>query len=393
MAKNYSYMEIVTKFSPSDFHPPLYYLTLKAWTGIFGFSEISLRMPSVIFSLVTIYFVYLLGGPAAAGLTGLNPLLVYYSQEARMYAMVTMLLIMGLYFLIKKKYWLVSLFFGISFLTFYGSMFFIAAMGTYLIINKKLKALLIISIGPLMALLAVAPLLAKQMSDSREMLGMVTNWDLVLGKANLKNLLLIPIKFTSGRIIFYPKIAYYLMAGLWTIIVFKPLALRALPLKKGSFKGVNVYSFIFWITLVIGTIFSIFTPMLQYFRFLYLIPVMALVINKSKVIAIGFLIFSLVYVLNPQFYREDWKSLSKDLGNKVYMISSFSDPIKYYKNINISDIRDNILENEVTVVPYGEAIHGIDHNQIMTAVGYQKLTTKNYRELTSEIWQKETQSP
>ena len=378
VVRNYSYTEIVTKFSPNDFHPPLYYLTLKGWTSVFGSSEVSLRMPSVIFSLITVYFVYLLGGLWPAILTGTNPLLVYYSQETRMYAMVTMLLTMGLYFLIKKKYWKVSILFGISFLTFYGSIFFIAGVGIYLLMNKKIKEILIIGTGPVLAMLAVSPLLIKQIINSREMLGIVTNWGAVLGKANLKNLLLIPIKFTSGRISFYPKIVYYLSAGLWTVIVLFRLIKN------------NIYSFLFWITLLLGTIFSIFTPMLQYFRFLYLIPVMALAIKKSYLIAGGFLIFSLVYLLNPQFYREDWKSLSKDLQNKVYMISSFNDPIKYYKkNIEIGDIRSPIGEKEITVVPYGEAIHGVDHNQILIKAGFKKVAIANYRELTSEVWKKD----
>lgn len=377
VARNYSFQNIATKFSPNDFHPPLYYLTLKAWTGVWGFSEISLRMPSVIFSLVTIYIVYLIGGLGPAMLTGFNPLLIYYSQEVRMYSMVTMLLTIAIYFLIKKKYWGVSLFFGLSFLTFYGSIFLMAAVGIYLLVNKKIKELIIIAIGPLIALAILWPLLRQQLNTSREMLGIVTNWDLVLGKANLKNLLMIPIKFTSGRINFYPKIIYYLISGIWMAVVFKNI------FKK------NIFSFIFGITILVGTIFSIMTPMLQYFRFLYLIPVMALIINKNKLVATGFLIFSLVYLLNPNFYREDWKSLSYDLKNKVYMISSFSDPVSYYRqNVEIADIRSVVAEKEITVVPYGEAIHGVDHNQILTKAGYRKMETKNYREITSERWTK-----
>ncbi len=108
VAKNYSILEIPNNFSKSDFHPPLYYMMLSAWTDIAGESEISLRMPSVIFSMVTIYVVYLMGGVGAAALVGFNPLLVYYSQEARMYSMVTMLLILGIYFWQKRKYTLKS---------------------------------------------------------------------------------------------------------------------------------------------------------------------------------------------------------------------------------------------------------------------------------------------
>lgn len=96
-------------------------------------------------------------------------------------------------------------------------------------------------------------------------------------------------------------------------------------------------------------------------------------------------------------WREDWKNLSKDLGSNVYMISSFGDPVKYYNpNIKISDIRDvkptlpSLQKGgnkvEITVIPYGEEIHGVDHNKILNAAGYQKISETDYREVTMETW-------
>jgi len=82
-----SLTDFFTKFMPNDFHPPLYYLFMKLWTNFFGYSEIVLRMPSVLFSLATGYVVYLIGGAWAAVFFLFNPLIVYYSQEARMYMM------------------------------------------------------------------------------------------------------------------------------------------------------------------------------------------------------------------------------------------------------------------------------------------------------------------
>jgi uncharacterized membrane protein len=392
VVKNYSYGEIVTKFSPSDFHPPLYYLMLKGWTTVFGYSEVSLRMPSVIFFLVTIYMVYLLAGSGAALLTGLNPLLIYYSQETRMYSMVTMLLMLAIYSFRRKKYWWFNVLSFLSFMTFYGSVFLLVALALYLLIKKKYKELILSNLGIVVAILVLSPLLRAQMQNSQEMLLEVKNWSLVLGKANLKNLLLIPIKITSVRISFYPKFGYYFIVGGWAIFVFKPFFsafAEFLPLRKGRLKNINFYGYLFWMNLLIGTVFSIFTPMMQYFRFLYLVPVMTMVIRKSKVITVGFLVFSLVYLLDKNMWREDWKSLSRDVGVSVYMISSFGDPIKYYRpEVTIQDVRNNITEKEITVVPYGEVIHGVDHNKILTAAGYDKKTEVDYRGVSLETWQR-----
>jgi len=102
VVKNFNFLQIINKFSPTDFHPPLYYLFMKLWTNFFGYSEIVLRMPSVLFSLATGYVVYLIGGAWAAVFFLFNPLIVYYSQEARMYMMVTLLITLALYFFISN---------------------------------------------------------------------------------------------------------------------------------------------------------------------------------------------------------------------------------------------------------------------------------------------------
>lgn len=378
VTSNYKLMEIPTKFSISDFHPPLYYMTLKVWTEGFGRSVVAMRMMSVFFSLVTIYFVYLIGGKGSAALVAFNPLLVYYSQEIRMYSMVTMLLTIGLYFYSRKKYLGTSILFGLSLLTFYGSIFLIVAVGIWELVNRRWMPVVKLAVFPILAMILLTPLLRLQMVMSQEMLVTVKNWSLVLGKANIKNLLLIPIKFTSGRISYYPKIIYFLISGAWAIIVFWQMRVK------------NKWNFIFWMTLLIGTMFSIFTPMLQYFRFLYLIPIMGLVIKNNRLIVAGFIMFALFYVLNSTQYREDWKSVANDIPEQVWMINSFADPIQYYRpDVKINDIRSEITGEEVMVIPYGEEIHGVDHNKILTDIGYKIKDKKSYRGLTTEVWIKE----
>jgi mannosyltransferase len=79
--------------------PPLYYLLLKGWSHWAGWSEFSLRYLSVMFGVLLIPIVYVLGrrlfsrsvGLLAALLVVLNPFLIWYSQEARMYALAVLL--------------------------------------------------------------------------------------------------------------------------------------------------------------------------------------------------------------------------------------------------------------------------------------------------------------
>lgn len=382
VVKNLNTRQIINDFSPRDFHPPFYYLILKWWTNIFGYSEIALRMPSVIFSLVTIFLIYRLAGKWAAILTGLNPLLVYYAQEARMYSMVVMLLTAAMYSWGRKKILAFNFFCFLAFLTFYGSLFLIMTMLICIGIKQGWSKAIKYSWGIILAIILVLPLVREQISNSKTMLIEVKNWTLVLGKATIKNLLLIPIKFSVGRISFYPKIIYWIISGAWTMLVFGSAMVAGIKNK--------IWLAMLVMSLALGVIFSGFSPMMQYFRFLYLVPILAIILARTslkKITSIGFLGFSLLYLLNPKYHREDWKSLAKDLGNKVYIIKTVADGVRYYRpEVEIVDIRGKILEKEVEVIPYAEEVHGFNHGEELAKQGYRQIEARNYRGLGWEKW-------
>lgn len=415
VVKSFSYLGILTKFSTGDFHPPLYYFFIKFWSTFFGYSEIALRMPSVLFSLVTGWILYKIGKQLKDEKLGMwtavfflfNPLIVYYSQEARMYMMATCFLSISLLFFInilnikhqkskrQIKYQnlnniLFNLFVGLSFLTFYGSIFFIAAIYVYIIYKKDWRLLTELIPGMLIAGIVISPLLLQQFQNSRLALSSVANWKQVLGTTSLKNLLLFPLKFSFGRISFKPKIMYYALSGLWSAIIFF-LAIRG-GLKK------NWLLFLFFVPILLGLIFSIFSPLLQYFRFLYLIVplsiMLATTLYKQKFavfILLGFFILCLVYLLNPSFYREDWKTLSKELPKHipVYMILSSSDPVLYYRqDISIQDLKNlkNIDTKEIVVIPYTSDIHGVNYEKNFKTQSYVLDHKKAYKDLYVEHW-------
>ena len=89
---------MIVDISIKDIHPPLHLLLLNPWMKVFGKSAISVRMLSLIFGMLTIYFTYLLSTLVfsnatyrllTALFTSVNPLLIVYSQEARAYSMLT----------------------------------------------------------------------------------------------------------------------------------------------------------------------------------------------------------------------------------------------------------------------------------------------------------------
>ncbi|HEX9921096.1 MAG TPA: glycosyltransferase family 39 protein [Anaerolineae bacterium] len=82
-----------------DIHPPFYYWLLKLWIVVFGDSEIGLRSLSVVLGIGLVYLIGVLGtrffgpgvGLTAAFIAAVSPLQIYYSQEARMYMLLTVL--------------------------------------------------------------------------------------------------------------------------------------------------------------------------------------------------------------------------------------------------------------------------------------------------------------
>lgn len=126
----------IAKYTAFDVHPPLYYWVLKLWSMFFGNSELAIRSMSLLFGGISIVLGYLitnrLFGRKAARYSllflVLSPMLIRYSQEARMYTMVVAIAMMATLFLLKatesnkKTHWMVyGIFVGLGMWTHYFS--------------------------------------------------------------------------------------------------------------------------------------------------------------------------------------------------------------------------------------------------------------------------------
>ncbi len=93
----------------ADIHPPLYYLLLKGWAAFTGESEFALRAFSAFAGVLSVACAYGLGavlfargvGMLAAFLTALNTFSLYYSQEARMYALMALIAALAMLCFVK----------------------------------------------------------------------------------------------------------------------------------------------------------------------------------------------------------------------------------------------------------------------------------------------------
>jgi 4-amino-4-deoxy-L-arabinose transferase-like glycosyltransferase len=92
-----------------DIHPPLYYATLQVWMLFAGKSDVAVRFFSVATGIASLSLLYALArrvsnqtiAMLAAFLMAIAPLHVYYSQEVRMYELVTLWCIASVYLLLR----------------------------------------------------------------------------------------------------------------------------------------------------------------------------------------------------------------------------------------------------------------------------------------------------
>lgn len=332
VAENMSLQQLLS-FMRSDFHPPLHYLLLKAWGSIFGFEEISLRLPSVILGVATIFLTYLIGknlfsrkvGIIAATLLAFSSLHIYYSQEARMYALAAFAVTLSWYFFIslvnRQKFG--GVFYTLSnllvFYSDYTAVFIlpVQAFLLFLFYRDQLQKFLKTVVFSLLFMIPWLPILREQIIYGIISTNDLPGWKSIIGGASLKEAALLPVKILIGRISFENKIVYGLIAGIAGLVdaIVISTVFRALNKK--------IILLLLWIIFppVLALIFSLKVPIFSYFRLIFILPGVYLLLAVGldrlkapffKILFIAILlfeaVFSTIYFLNNRFQREDWRS-------------------------------------------------------------------------------------
>lgn len=343
-----------------DYNPPFYYLILHFWIKIFGNSEIVLRSLSLIFYWVTIYIVFLfltqifkiknkLFLILSLILFIVNPLLIYYAFEARMYTLLAFFSTLSSYAFLKenKKIYLFATTFGL--LTHYYMIFiFISHLITYFVNKKKLKKTkLFFFIHPLIYFLIWFIFVFFQNNQ-------FLNSDFWIKKQEIKDLKnFAAIIFTGYEKDFnfhYKKITYFsVFLSLITLIIFLTKKRKLLKKKTVFFYLFLSGLFIPFIIFMISLFKPIFLPRYLIGQTILLILFIVYLLSKiNKKIVSFFILFVFLYFsfdyqkLQVKFRKKsDYKKLYKEIksllkkDDVVYVVSELDFFIaQYYINEN-----------------------------------------------------------
>ena len=235
-------------------------------------------------------------------------------------------------------------------------------------------------------------------------------WKFVAGGFDFKTIPLTFVKFIIGRISLADKVLY---AGVLLPVcsIFVYLLYRGIR----SADNLSRKLLISWIVIppLIATIISIWIPVYNYFRVLFILPAFIISVAlgifffKKKLqyiflIAVFLieLICSLIYLFNPSFHREDWRGLVNFLETKKTSVILFESsgtlpPFDYYakerllakgalKDFPAKDESDVIdlseLEKDIYLVDYLVEIS--DPNRLVAKkldkLGYKQMDIKNF---------------
>jgi mannosyltransferase len=162
----------------SESAPPLYYALAWLWTQVTGTGEFGLRSLSAVAGVLTVPVAFLIAaelrgrraGIAAAALVAVNPMLLWYSQEGRGYALFVLLTSIGLLYYLRAlergrsrdfAFWGVAS--GLAMATHYFAFFAIVAEAAWLLYRRRREALRGVAIVAGFCLLLL-PLAYHQMS-------------------------------------------------------------------------------------------------------------------------------------------------------------------------------------------------------------------------------------
>ena len=338
--------DMLSSIPHSESTPPVYYVLAWVWAQVFGVGESGLRSLSALLGTALVPVAYLAGrelasrraGLAAAALVAVSPMLVWYSQEARAYALVALLGAVSLFLFLKALtrptpavvlgWALVS---ALAVSSHYFAAFLIVPEAAWLLWRQRSRlAWLGVAIVGATGL-ALLPLALEQRG----------NPDWIEDSGLLGRVAQIPAIFLVGfELPLAPALAAVAVA-LGAIAVAAPTLLAVVGIDYVVYKNV--------IVAVLPLALAVAVGLAVYSRRIGLVAAGALVV-LSAAISIGTL-------WEPKYHREDWRRAADAIGpvagSRAVVVTPFDGglPLELYlAATREEDDREPLVVDEIDVV-------------------------------------------
>lgn len=315
--------------------PPLWYLVAWVDSRVLGTGEIALRLPSALAGIATVPVAWAIGRElthrrataiAAAGFVAVNPLLVWYSQEARAYALFVLLLAVAMLCFLRaldrptpRCMAAFALSASLALLSHYFALFLLIPMVIWLAWDRRSRRAALPAIGALALVgLALLPLISAQGGHGTQWIG---RWALS------SRLQAIPQYYLTGysgaplghgvELLVALGILAGLGLGLWRVLTPREGrgALIALAVAAGGILiPVALVAFgadylaprnLVAATIPVTALIAVVVPSQRAGR---------AGIALATLIAVAFLAISIDVPLSPRLQRGDWRGLARTLS-------------------------------------------------------------------------------
>jgi 4-amino-4-deoxy-L-arabinose transferase-like glycosyltransferase len=322
----------------SESAPPFYYVLAWLWTQMTGTGEFGLRALSALAGVATVPVAFWLGaelhqrrtGIAAAALVAVNPMLIWYSQEARAYALFALLTALSVLYFVRaldrgtrRDFVLWGVFSALALATHYFAAFPIAAEALWLLYRRRRET------APGLAIVAGAGLLLAPLAIHQMSIGHA-EW---IGNFSLGHRLwetgLTFMLGETGDIIARPE--HPLLALVPCLLVLSALVFAFSRGERSERRAATIPLALAAVTVAVPVLLGLLDPGKDYVLARNLLPAL---VPLLVAIAVGFTVrragragvllcsalvayslgFSVWASLSPALQRPDWSSVATDLG-------------------------------------------------------------------------------
>lgn len=178
-----SFTEMLGQVRDSESNPPLYYVLAWGWAKVFGTGEVGLRSLTALFGAATVPVAFMIGRElagaraalVAAALVAVSPMLIWYSQEARSYALLVFFGALALLFFVRalrtgngRDLGLWALASALALSSHYFAIFAVAIEAAWLLValRSRWRPVLLAVGGVVAVALALLPLVLAQIDPT-----------------------------------------------------------------------------------------------------------------------------------------------------------------------------------------------------------------------------------